>query len=121
MKPAPTTHPDFNAAADHRRWRGTRLKGLWLLLDAELATKPDGVPVWRVLPHGAQVALVRLNGRRTLRIARSERFTTADGPEKWKAECATFVRDFGCTDWEREDDPDAVGVATLFHEPLRLL
>ena len=108
-------HPDFTSAGAPHRYSGV-LAELFPLLDRECQARPHTIR-WRVLRSGAVVSMSRSpDGLRVLRIARREKPKTADGPAKWDAELATFLRHFGIEHWPRSDDPNAIGVAAEFYE-----
>jgi hypothetical protein len=105
-----TLHPDFERHPRHR-WAGP-LPELRRALDREATDRP-GWWVWRVLPHGACVALRRGEGVREVRISRSDR--PAEGAAaKWAKELAVFERELDLTRWTREHEGAAQGVAALY-------
>lgn len=110
-----TTHPDFARAPKRHRWTGT-LAALFAELRRR-AGEADGGWAWAVLPHGALVSMrVRPDGRRELRIARSQ--PPPDRARgKWDREVETFVRHFGVEAWDRWPDAQATGVAVVFTAP----
>ena len=95
-----TTHPDFDGAPEEARWAG-RLPELFQTLRHEAYTL-QGEEAWRILPHGALVAL-RIDPERfvkQLRIARRLRKAFSDkSATMWHTEVRTFLDQFGCKQW----------------------
>ena len=108
-----TEHADYLAVAEKFRW-GKPLNELFGVLKKEAWTL-EGAWAWRMLPHGALVA-VRIvpptegvTGFATqLRIARKDAPADAAGWRRWANELAVFLKHLGGQDgdWARlEGDP----------------
>ena len=76
--------------------------------------------VWRILPHGACVAMQRMDGVRRVRISR-EHAPPHGSLQKWMQELATFRRELLLEGWEQRDVADALGVAVTYECPIALL
>src|SRR5690606_7563097 len=115
---ASSLHPAFERAPAHHRWSGP-LPELRAKLEAE-AAKIAPRFAWRVLAHGACVAMQRLDDVLICRISRD--VVPPRGSErKWDQGLATVRRELRLGRWEVEDAPGAVGVARLFRCPVALL
>jgi hypothetical protein len=108
-------HPDYLAASPHRRWTQP-LAGLRRVLQAE-ASRLRGEWAWRILRHGAVVAMrLRADFWCELRISRRKAPEDDQAWALWEREVAIFTRELGIEGWQREDDPEASGVAVRFIE-----
>jgi hypothetical protein len=104
-------HPDYLAALEGQRW-ARPLDDLVGFLRKE-AWKSQGKWVFRLLPHGALVAMrvVDETGgplafNTELRIARKEDPATPEARKKWETEVGVFLKHFGADTWELvSDDP----------------
>lgn len=88
-------HPDYLAVDESRRW-ALPLHELYPFLKRE-CFKLRGRWAWRVLPHGALVA-VRINPdnfRPELRISRKDAPDSDKGWERWAKELVTFLTHWG--------------------------
>lgn len=113
-------HPQFEATPIEFRWRGGSLRALFEKLDEEAKARP-GKTAWRCLPSGAIVALkYRGDESRELKIVRTEAPKDPEkGPERFKIEVNTFVRDFAVANWIRGPHPqkEGVGIGAILVEP----
>lgn len=102
-----TLHPDFLATAPERQFTGKLLQ-LGITLREE-AWRLRGGWAWRILPHGALVAMrVRedYEFRKELRLARRGPPLTEVTKARWYGEVATFAKHLGCEHWTVTRTPD---------------
>lgn len=109
-------HDDFANAPQHQKFRGELAK-LFGVLVLQVAITDPGKWCSRVLRSGAWVSMKREeDGRRVIRIARSDAFKTDNGPRLWLAELRTFEIKFDMMHWERVHEERERGIATLYYE-----
>ena len=93
-----TNHADFDAAPEDRRWVKP-LEELRTVLQHE-AYALHGEWAWRVLPHGALVAMqVPADFIKRLRIARRAGLKDEAALNKWLAEVRTFQKHLEIDRW----------------------
>src|SRR5690606_15063816 len=105
-------HPEYEKAPRARRWTES-LPRLRQRLDQESETTPAERWAWRILPHGAVVAMRKGDGRRFVRISRSQ--APPKGREhKWHDELATFREKLLLKGWDEEEEKTEKGVARIY-------